>query len=74
MYRLQFGFNDPEVAAAMEALEAARQCFDYAVQPDEIDAAIYDMLAAEARLRAALASARRAKQHGRIGAIVTEVV
>ncbi|NPV52176.1 MAG: hypothetical protein HPY71_01480 [Firmicutes bacterium] len=53
---------NPEIAAALEAIEVARNRFDYADSPELIDAAIYELTAAELRLRAVI----RMTQAGRV--------
>jgi len=51
-------FDDPVLSEALNRLAAARTRFDFADSPEAIDAAIYDLTAAELGLRAVIKRAR----------------
>jgi len=51
--RVNISLLDPDVERALEQYFAADERLNYAETPDEIDAAIYEKMAAEKRLKRA---------------------
>lgn len=52
------GLPASEIRAALQAREIAQNHFDIAEGPEQIDAAVYELTAAELRLRAVIRMAR----------------